>query len=197
MLTRLFLTSSVLALTASLAVAQTSPPSMPGSAPSSASNPGPADTPAGSNSLAPADQRRGQAAQITLAQAIDTAEQQGQVKAISAEFEEDDGGQWEIKVIRSDGSLVEHTIDGRTGQIRRSETQRLESFFSRLKPADFQNARTSLKQATALAEQQGGGRAVEAEIERENNTVQYEITVVNGDRSTELKISADGQILKD
>jgi uncharacterized membrane protein YkoI len=38
---------------------------------------------------------------------------------------------------------------------------------------------------------------VEAEIERENNTVQYEITVVNGDRSTELKISADGQILKD
>ncbi len=197
MLTRLFLTSSVLALTASLAVAQTSPPSMPGSAPSSASNPGPADTPAGSNSLAPADQRRGQAAQITLAQAIDTAEQQGQAKAISAEFEEDDGGQWEIKVIRSDGSLIEHTIDGRTGQIRKSENQRLESIFSRLKPADFQNARTSLKQAIALAEQQGGGRAVEAEIERENNTVQYEITVVNGDRSTELKISADGQILKD
>ena len=197
MLTRLFLTSSVLALTASLAVAQTSPPSMPGSAPSSASTPGPADTPAGSNSLAPADQRRGQAAQITLAQAINTAEQQGQAKAISAEFEEDDGGQWEIKVIRSDGSLVEHTIDGKTGQIRRSENQRLESIFSRLKPADFQNARTSLKQAIALAEQQGGGRAVEAEIERENNTVQYEITVVNGDRSTELKISADGQILKD
>jgi uncharacterized membrane protein YkoI len=132
-----------------------------------------------------------------LAQAIDTAEQQGQAKAVSAEFEEDDGGQWEIKVIRSDGSLVEHTIDGRTGQIRKSETQRLESIFSRLKPADFQNARTSLKQAIALAEQQGGGRAVEAEIERENNTVQYEITVVNGDRSTELKISADGQILKD
>ena len=197
MLTRLFLTSSVLALTASLAVAQTSPPSTPGSAPTSASTPGPADTPAGSSSLAPADQRRGQAAQITLAQAIDTAEQQGQAKAISAEFEEDDGGQWEIKVIRSDGSLVEHTIDGKTGQIRRSENQRLESIFSRLKPADFQNARTSLKQAIALAEQQGGGRAVEAEIERENNTVQYEITVVNGDRSTELKISAEGQILKD
>ena len=197
MLTRLFLTSSVLALTASLAVAQTSPPSTPGSAPTSASTPGPADTPAGSNSLAPADQRRGQAAQITLAQAIDTAEQQGQAKAISAEFEEDDGGQWEIKVIRSDGSLIEHTIDGKTGQIRKSENQRLESIFSRLKPADFQNARTSLKQAIALAEQQGGGRAVEAEIERENNTVQYEITVVNGDRSTELKISAEGQILKD
>ena len=197
MLTRLFLTSSVLALTASLAVAQTSPPSTPGSAPTSTSTPGPADTPAGSSSLAPADQRRGQAAQITLAQAIDTAEQQGQAKAISAEFEEDDGGQWEIKVIRSDGSLIEHTIDGKTGQIRRSENQRLESIFSRLKPADFQNARTSLKQAIALAEQQGGGRAVEAEIERENNTVQYEITVVNGDRSTELKISAEGQILKD
>ncbi len=197
MLKTLSLTSSVLVLTTSLALAQTNASPTLGTPPTSAGTPRPTDTPSGSNALAPADQRGGQAAQITLAQAIDTAEQQGQAKAISAEFEEDDGGQWEIKVLQNDGKLVEHTIDGKTGQIRKSENQLLESFFSRLKPTDFQNARTSLKQAIAIAEQQGGGRAVEAEVERENNTVQYEITVVNGDRSTEIKVNSEGQIIKD
>jgi uncharacterized membrane protein YkoI len=60
-----------------------------------------------------------------------------------------------------------------------TENERFESLFTRLKPADLQNARISLKQALAIAEQHigAGARAIEAEVERESGALRYEITV--------------------
>ena len=83
------------------------------------------------------------------------------------------------------------------GQVIKTENQPIERFFTRLKPADFQNARMSLKDAIATAEQRAGAgaRAVEAEVDRENNAVVYEIEVATAERSQEVKVDANGQVV--
>ena len=68
----------------------------------------------------------------------------------------------------------------------------------RLKPSDFQNAKVSLKDAITLAEKKaGGGKAYEAEVEREGNAVEYEISVALADRSQEIKVGPDGTVKND
>ncbi len=89
----------------------------------------------------------------------------GQGRAISAEFERPDGNKpahYEVKVVYTDGRLVEHDLDANTGQIIKSE--------NRLKPA----ARTSLRDAIALAEQRmgAGARAIEADVDREGSSIE-------------------------
>jgi uncharacterized membrane protein YkoI len=144
-----------------------------------------------------------QAVKVSLAEAVDTAERHGgQGRAISAEFEEQEGKEpahYEIKVVYPDGKLVEHDIDANTGQVMKSENQPFERYFTRLKPADFQNAKTALKDAIAMAEQRvgSGARAIEAEVDRENNTIMYEIEVATADRTQEIKVDANGQVQAD
>jgi len=134
---------------------------------------------------------------VSLAQAIDTAEQQGRGKAIDAEFERSgNAGYYAIKVLSNDNSkLTEYKIDGNSGQVTGSDNEPIEKFFTRLKPADLQNARTSLKQALATAEKQAGGKAIDAEVEREGSGVQYKVTVANGDRTQDVRIDGNGQIV--
>jgi uncharacterized membrane protein YkoI len=190
---------AILAFTTALAAAQTAP----------APAPAPADT-TGATTTAPSagttpragssDYQALQAVKVPLAQAIATTEQQGQGRAISAEFEAKDGNEpahYEIKVVQNDGKLVEHVVDAETGQVTKSTNQPIERFFTRLKPADFQNARMSLKDAIATAEQRAGAgaRAVEAEVDRENNAVVYEIEVATAERSQEVKVDANGQVV--
>ena len=134
---------------------------------------------------------------MTLPQALATAEAQGQGgRAIDADFEAADGKNpthWSIKVVYPDGKLVEYGVNADTGALYKTENQPIERYFTRLKPADFQNAKTSLRDALTIAEKQaGGGRAYEAEVEREGSAVQYEIKVALADRSQEVKVGADG-----
>ena len=180
-------------LLAGVALAQTSP--APAPSPGTAATPGTSSTHRHKKGHA-SEYRAAQAAKITLAQAIETAESKGQGRAIEADFEvENNVGQYEIKVIGTDGKLVEHHIDANSGQVIKSENHPVEGFFTRLKPADLQNARTSLKQAVVAAEQKAGGKAVEAEVEREASAVRYEITVANGDRTQTVKVDANGQVI--
>src|SRR5215203_3072491 len=88
---------------------------------------------------------------VSLSQAIDTAEKQGQGKAIDAEFNRDgNAGYYEIKVLSDNGNkLVLHRVDGNSGQVTGTDNQPIEKYFTRLKPADVANARISLKQALA------------------------------------------------
>jgi uncharacterized membrane protein YkoI len=134
---------------------------------------------------------------VSLGQALDTAEQQGRGKAIDAEFERSgNAGYYAIKVLSNDNSkLTEYKIDGNSGQVTGSDDEPVEKFFTRLKPADLQNARTSLKQALATAEKQAGGKAIDAEVEREGSGVQYKITVANGDRTQDVRIDGNGQVV--
>ncbi|MBY0299894.1 MAG: PepSY domain-containing protein [Methylobacterium sp.] len=198
MLTRTTCAAALLALTAGFATAQTT-------APQTAPQPtAPAPTapaaPAARTDNAMKEIDAAKAAKIGLAQALATAESQGgQGRAIDADFEKAEGStptHWEIKVVYPDGKLVEHYINADTGALIKSENQPFERYFTRLKVSDFQDAKTSLKDALAIAEQKTGGKAFEAEVEREGSSVVYEITVALADKTQEIKIGPDGNVVQ-
>ncbi|MFE1597881.1 PepSY domain-containing protein [Methylobacterium sp. ID0610] len=191
MLNRIATAAGLVVLTTGLALAQTPAPTAP--APTTPAAP------------APGDMKEWQAAKlakISLADAIATAESQGDKgRAIDADFEKADSKNpmhWSIKVVYPDGKLVEHGIDADTGKLYKSENQPIERYFTRLKVSDFQNATVSLKDALAIAEQKaGGGKAYEAEVERDGQSVIYEISVALADRSQEVKVGPDGKAVGD
>ena len=195
MFTRLSTAAALLALTGSLALAQT--PNTAGKADSPA--------PAGTATKAGKDLKEWEAAKlakISLAQALTTAEaKEAGGRAIDADFErakDKDPAHYSIKVVYPDGKLVEHGVNADTGELYKSENQPIERYFTRLKPSDFQNAKVSLKDAITLAEKKaGGGKAYEAEVEREGNAVEYEISVALADRSQEIKVGPDGTVKND
>ncbi|QRE72600.1 PepSY domain-containing protein [Methylobacterium aquaticum] len=197
MLTRFLATAGVLALTTGLALAQTTAPTAP-TAPGTA----PAAPVATSDMKDMKEWQAAKLAKISLADAIATAEKKdGNGRAIDADFEKADGKNpthWAIKVVYPDGKLVEHGINAETGALYKSENQPIERYFTRLKVADFNNAKVSLKDALAIAEKQaGGGKAYEAEVEREGSAVAYEIKVALADKEQEVKVGPDGQVMKD
>ena len=133
---------------------------------------------------------------VSLAQALDTAESKGPGRAIGADFGNEGGKPfYEVKLLGSDGKLTDHHVDANSGQVTKSDTHPIESYFVRLKPSDVQNASTSLKQAVATAEEKAGGKAAEAGIEREASSVQYKITVVTGGQSREIRVGPGGEIM--
>ena len=141
-------------------------------------------------------------AKVGLAQALTTAESQGDEKggrAIDADFEKADSkdpAHYAIKVVYPSGKLVEYGINADTGALYKTENQPFERYFTRLKASDFQNAKTSLKDALAIAEQKaGGGKAYEAEVEKDGAAVQYEIKVAGADKEQEIKVGPDGKVL--
>ncbi|ACL56462.1 PepSY domain-containing protein [Methylobacterium nodulans] len=190
MLNRFTTAAGLLALTTGLALAQAPAPTAPATAPA----------PASSRDMKEFEAAR--AAKVSLAEAIATAESHGDKgRAIDADFEKADGKNpmhWSIKVVYPDGKLVEHGIDAETGKLYKSENQPIERYFTRLKVDDFQKATVSLKDALAIAEQKaGGGKAYEAEVERDGQSVVYEISVALADRSQEIKVGPDGKVVAD
>ena len=191
-------TALLLCSTASFAAAQTTPP------PATTTPPGTtAPTTLPRTTTTPSDRFAAvQAAKVSMAQAIDTAEKtEGSGKAISAEFEQQSGNQaahYEVKVVYPDGKLVEHEIDATSGAVTRSDNQPFERYFTRLKPADFQNAKASLKDAIETAERQigNGAKAVEVEVEKDGSAVLYEIELVSASGKHDVKVDANGQVSK-
>jgi uncharacterized membrane protein YkoI len=182
--------AGVLCLMTSLAIAQTSPAPATGTTGTTRTN------------SVSSELQAIRAASVSMAQAIEIVEKQAGGRAISIDFEERDGNEpahYEIKVVSADGKLVEYNIDAMTGAVLKSENQPIERYFTRLKPADIQTAKTSLKDAIALAERQAGpdARAIEAEIEREGGTVAYEIEVAVGNDTQDFDVTADGQVKRD
>ncbi len=209
---RLTAAAGLLALSAGLAAAQTTAPTTPTANPDLTKNPentGRAPTATQASKANDGDLKEWQvakSAKIGLAQAIATAEAKAEGdqtggKAIDADFEKADGknpAHYSIKVVYPSGKLVEHGVNADTGELYKSENQPFERYFTRLKVADFQNAKVSLKDAIALAEQKAaGGKAYEAEVEREGNAVEYEIKVALNDREQEIKVGPDGKVKND
>lgn len=124
-------------------------------------------------------------AKTSLTQAIDRAATQANGKAIDAEFDAARTGNiYEIKVLTAD-KLLKLTVNADTGAVVKTDNERLEHYFTSLDPADLRNAKTSLTQAIGIAEQSLGGKAISAEAERESNHVEYEVTVVRPDGTSE------------
>jgi uncharacterized membrane protein YkoI len=136
-----------------------------------------------------------QAAKVGLLQAIDAAESGSQGHAVEAGFEIQGGGHYEVKILGKDGTFTEHHVDAITGQVIKIERRPIEEFLTRLKPADVQSARTTLRQALAIAEQQAGGQAAEVAVRHEGNTISYRVTVTSDDRMQEIWLDADGKII--
>ncbi len=199
MLSRLLVTAGALVLSTGLTLAQTD-------------NSGTKDAtpPAAGGTAAPASQANSdmkewqiaKVAKISLADALATAESKGEEKggrAIDADFEKADGkdpAHYSIKVVYPSGKLVEHGINADSGELYKSENQPIERYFTFLTPANFNEAKTSLKDALAIAEQKaGGGKAYEAEVSKDGKAVQYEISVAGADKEQTVKVGADGKVI--
>jgi uncharacterized membrane protein YkoI len=134
-------------------------------------------------------------AKVSLTQAIGIAEKQGSGQAISADYVASKGkmGNYDIKVLSSDGSkLTKYRVSPSTGKIAEASNEPFQKVFTRIKPADLQNAPTSLKSAITTAESQSGGMAVDADTDRSGNTVRYTVKIAKADGSTE-KVKVDGE----
>jgi len=137
-------------------------------------------------------------AKVTIAQAIEAAEKAGMGKATDAEFEDDNGGRWEIKVVADGGNkLTEYYIDANSGQVTGQEEQTFEKYFTMLKPEAFQKAQVQLKDAIASAEALAKGKATAAEVERDGETVSYEIDVATADGDKDVNVDAMGKATMD
>jgi uncharacterized membrane protein YkoI len=131
-------------------------------------------------------------AKLSLTQAIETAERHGDGKAIDAEF---DGGRgeaprFEVKILGRD-KLTKYTLDADSGKVLETSNEPLEKLFTRLQPDDIRGARTTLAQAIGVAEQSANAKAIDAEVDREGDSVRYEVTIVKSDGS-EREMEIDG-----
>jgi uncharacterized membrane protein YkoI len=138
-------------------------------------------------------------AKISLTEAIRAAEKQGNGQALSATYELEHGNRphYEVKVLRNDGDKVtKYEIDPNTGDVKNASDEKFARLFTRIKPTAIQHAPTSLTRAIATAETRAGGKAKEAEVNRDGDQVQYEVKVVKADGTSEkLKINgSDGKV---
>jgi uncharacterized membrane protein YkoI len=138
-------------------------------------------------------------AKISLTEAIHIAETKGNGQATSAEYEFKRGNPayYEIKVLRNDGQkLTKYELSPSTGAVKEVSDEKFEKLFTRIKPVAIQNAPTSLTRAIGTAEARTGGKAKEAEINRDGDQLQYKIEVVKLDGTSEkLEINgSDGKV---
>lgn len=151
-----------------------------------------------SMSIARADAEMAKNAKVSMAQAIEAAESKGMGKATEADFEDDDGGRWEIKVIADGGNkLTEYYVDPNSGQVTGEEEQTFEKYFTTLKPENFAKAQVQLKDAVAAAEKAANGKAYSAEVEREGDSVTYEIDVATDQGEKDVDVDATGKATVD
>jgi uncharacterized membrane protein YkoI len=138
-------------------------------------------------------------AKVSLNDAINKAEKEGGGQAVAADYKPKKGtmGYYDIKVLSSDGSkLTEYRVSTAAGKVTKASNEPFEKMFTRIKPDQLASAPTSLKGAIKTAEAQSGGKAVDADADRDGDTVQYTVKVAKADGSTEkVKVNgADGKI---
>lgn len=138
-------------------------------------------------------------AKVSLNDAIGIAEKQGSGQAVMADYMPKKGteGHYNVKVLSSDGSkLTEYRVSTATGKVTKASNEPFEKMFTRLKPDALASAPTSLKGAIKTAEAQSGGKAIDADADRNGDTVRYVVKVAKADGTTEkVKVNgADGKV---
>lgn len=133
-------------------------------------------------------------AKMSLTGAIEAVEEKSGGKVIEAEFDNEDGGTYEISVLTGE-KLQEYELNASSGAVREIENEMFEKYLIRLDPETLSSAETSLVEAIAIAEKQVGGKAAEADVDRSGDTVDYEIEVVTADGAArEVTVTADGKV---
>ena len=138
-------------------------------------------------------------AKVSLTQAVGIAEQQGSGQAVTADYTAKKGamGHYAIKVLSNDGTkLTEYRVSPASGKVTEASNEPFEKMFTRLKPESLANAPTSLKTAIKTAEAQTGGKAVDADADRDGDQVRYTVKVALADGTTQkTKVNgADGKV---
>jgi uncharacterized membrane protein YkoI len=205
MLKHLTITTGLTILGLGVALAQTPAPSTTGPSTGNATTTAPPPATGEAATKAGDDMKEWQVAKIakvSLPQAISTAEAQGDEKggrAIDADFEKADSkdpAHYSIKVVYPSGKLVEYGINADTGVLYKTENQPIERYFTFLTPANFNEAKTSLKDALSIAEQKaGGGKAYEASVSKDGKAVQYKISVATADKEQTVTVGPDGKVV--
>ena len=138
-------------------------------------------------------------AKVSLNEAITVAEEQGGGQAIDAGYIPKTGamGMYDVKVLSMDGKkLLDFNINPDNGRVLKATREHVQKVFTRIKPADLQNAQTPLKGAIKAAEAQTGGKAVMADTDRKGDSVRYTVKVAMADGTNQtIKINgADGKV---
>jgi uncharacterized membrane protein YkoI len=138
-------------------------------------------------------------AKVSLNQAITVAEEQGNGEAIDAGYIPKSGtaGMYDVKVLSMDGKkLLDFNINPDNGRVLKATREHVQKLFTRIKPADLQNAQTPLKGAIKAAEAQTGGKVVMADTDRHGDTVSYTVKVAMADGTSQtINVNgADGRV---
>jgi uncharacterized membrane protein YkoI len=142
------------------------------------------------------------AAKTSLTQAISSAEQQSGGRAFRIGLEEHDGSYaYKIKVIAADDNVSEVSVDPASGQVLHTKAEGLISRVfdgeDRTEAAKLKQAQTTLGDAIAAAEQQAGGKAIEAGYENENGRMQFQVSVAKDHNVSDVKIdSATAKVIR-
>jgi uncharacterized membrane protein YkoI len=139
---------------------------------------------------------------LSLIEAIIAAEKEGDGKATSAEFQFKRGNPafFEVKVLSADGKkLTRYDLDPRTGKVKDTHNELLEKLISRLTPDSLRHTPTTLTHAIALAQEQSGGRARSADVDRKDDRLEYNIETVKLDGTLhKMRVSAtEGKVIAD
>lgn len=133
-------------------------------------------------------------AKLSLTDAIRMAEKEGSGKAVDAELESAKAAHptYEVKVLSTDGKkLTKYILDGDTGKVAKASNEPIEKLAMRAKPEDLQTVQTSLSTAIRSAEQQTGGKVIEASTEGSGTSIRYDLKVAMADGKTN-SIKIDG-----
>jgi uncharacterized membrane protein YkoI len=138
-------------------------------------------------------------AKVSMNEAITVAEEQGSGQAIDADYIPKRGamGIYDVKVLSMDGKkLLDFNINPDNGRVLKATREHVQKVFTRIKPADLQNAQTPLKGAIKAAEAQTGGKAVTADTDRHGDSVRYTVKVAMADGTSQtIKVNgADGKV---
>jgi len=131
---------------------------------------------------------------LTLIEAIRAAEKTDGGRTTTAEFVFKRGNPavYEIKVLSADGKkLTRYDVDPKTGNVRDTHNEVLEKLLTRISPDNLRLTTTTLSHAVFVAQEQTGGRALNADVDRKGDHLEYTVETVKVD-GTSHKVKIDG-----
>lgn len=136
----------------------------------------------------------------SLVQAIGTVEQQNGGKAVKADIREKDGTPVYVITTLSGGKESKTLVDPASGSIlETSQKGLLRRLFDddASEHAGINTSKLTLEAAVTMAEQQAGGKAIEAGFKDKHGKSRFEIDVVKDGVSQEIVIDGtSGQVIK-
>ncbi len=135
-------------------------------------------------------------ANITLPQAVSTAERKDQGHAISVGFDPKHGneGRYQVTVLAGDGTrLTRLDVDAFNGTVTEAWNRPSREMISDGDAQLIRDMPTSLAGAILTAEERAGGKATDAALARAGNRLTYTVDVAGTDGSTrQVEVGAQG-----